>query len=143
MLPIELLLSVLSGVSGGLLGVLWGVAVSAPWIARRSAGGLQSLHLDTTARLAAAAFLSACGGAALGFLYWLGWGLISLVQPAWYVAGALFGLLTWAGVALPVLGGLAVRVRGFGRLAPVLAIEWLVTCVAVGLLCARTWHDHA
>jgi hypothetical protein len=140
--PIELLMSVFAGVSGGLVGVLWSASVSAPWLARRLAGSPAVLRPDSAGSLFASALLFAVGGAVLGFLYWLGWGLISLVNPSWYAAGAIFGLLAWTGVTVPTLGTLALRVRDFGRIAPVLAVEWLVTCLAIGLLCARTWHRH-
>ena len=82
------------------------------------------------------------GGAALGFLFWLGWALISLVNAPWYVPGLLFGLLTWAGVVVPLLGGTALRLQGFSRIALILAVEWLVTCLAVGLFCAFAWHRY-
>jgi hypothetical protein len=82
-------------------------------------------------------------GAALGFLFWLGWGLIALVGTPWYVVGLLYGALAWVAVAAPVLGTLLLL--GHGRTRPLLAhtVEWLFTCLAVGLLCALAWHRYA
>ena len=60
---------------------------------------------EPVSRQVAAAALFAAAGAALGFLYWLGWGLISLVNAPWYAVGLVFGALAWAGVALPLLVG--------------------------------------
>jgi len=142
---IELLSCIFAGLSGGLVGVLWSGAVSMPWlerIARRK--GTQSFapRAETTLNAVAGAAILAAGGAALGFLFWLGWALISLVNAPWYVPGLLFGALIWAGVAVPLLGGAALRLEGFGRVAVVLTVEWLVTCLAVGLFCTFAWHRY-
>jgi hypothetical protein len=142
---IELLSCIFAGLSGGLVGVLWSGAVSMPWlawIARRKGTQAFALHAESTFRTLVGAAILAVGGAALGFLFWLSWALIALVSAPWYVPGLLFGLLTWAGIAAPLLGGAALRLRGFGPVALVLAIEWLVTCLAVGLFCAFAWHRY-
>jgi len=65
-----------------------------------------------------------------------------VVNAPWYVPGLLFGLLTWAGIAVPLLVGAALRLQGFNRVALVLAVEWLVTCLAVGLFCTFAWHRY-
>jgi hypothetical protein len=140
---IELIMCVLAGLSGGLVGVLWSANVSAPWLARRRGAPTPALQPESAASTLAGAAMLAGGGAALGFLFWLGWALISLVNAPWYVPGLLFGLLTWTGVAVPLLGGAALRLQGFSRIALVLAVEWLVTCLAVGLFCSFAWHRHA
>jgi hypothetical protein len=139
---IELLSCIFAGLSGGLVGVLWSGVVSMPWLARRS--GVQELapRPESALNTLAGAALLAAGGAALGFLFWLGWALISLVNAPWYVPGLLFGLLTWAGIAAPLLAGAALRLQGFSRVALVLAVEWLVTCLAVGLFCTFAWHRY-
>ena len=54
----------------------------------------------------------------------------------------LFGALAWSGVALPLVGLLALRLRGFGETALALAVEWLVTCVVTGLSCAMAWQRY-
>jgi hypothetical protein len=139
---IELLSCIFAGLSGGLVGVLWSGAVSMPWLARRQGAQACAPRPESTLNTLAGAALLAAGGAALGFLFWLGWALISLVNAPWYVPGLLFGLLTWAGVAVPLLGGMALRLQGFSRIALVLAVEWLVTCLAVGLFCTFAWHRY-
>ncbi len=136
---IELLMSVIAGVSGGLAGLVWSRLVSAGWLLR-AAG--ESLRPDTLLRQVAAGVVFAAGGAALGLLFWLGWGLISLVNARWYEAGLLFGVVTWSGIALPLIGVLALRLRGHSAIARVLTVEWLVTCLAVGLSCALAWHRY-
>ncbi len=120
------------------------LAVSAPWIASSGRGPDAGAYPANAplARQFAAATLFACAGAALGFLYWLGWGMISVVNAPWYLAGLLFGGLAWAGIAMPLIGALALRLRGFGGTALVLAVEWLVTCSAIGLSCAQAWQRH-
>jgi hypothetical protein len=35
---------------------------------------------------------------------------------------------------------LHLRLRAPKRVAAVLALEWLVACLAIGVLCALTWH---
>ena len=139
----ELLMCVLAGMSGGLVGVLWSTLVSAPWLASLRGPSIPALTAERVSSLVAHAVALALGGGALGFLFWLGWALVALVNVPWFVAGALFGLLAWAGVALPLLASVALRLRGFPRVGLVLAVEWLVTCVAVGLFCAVAWHRYA
>ena len=140
---IELVMSVIAGTSGGLAGLVWSRLASAPWIARTSRGAAHGPDTEPLSRQIAAAALFAVAGAALGFLYWLGWGMISLVNAPWYAAGLLFGALAWAGVALPLLGVLVLRLPAFGGTAVALAVEWLVTCAASGLSCALAWHRYA
>lgn len=139
---LELLMCLLAGMSGGLIGVLWGHLVSIPWIAS-AANPVARLAPESMSRLVAHAVLLAAAGAALGFLFWLGWALVALVNAAWYVAGVVFGLLAWAGTALALAAVLALRFEGFGRVALVMAVEWLVTCLSVGILCAFAWHRYA
>lgn len=142
MLRIELAMSLFAGVSGGLIGLLWSRLVSVPWLARPGRTDSPPWRRETVAGVLGSALLHAAGGAALGFLFWLGWGLISLVNAPWFVSGLLFGLLVWAGSAIPVLGGLALRARSFQAVAAVLALEWLVSALAIGLLCAFSWHRY-
>lgn len=143
MARIELLMSVLAGTSGGLAGLVWSRLVSAAWLARAAGSSAVAQDAEPASRQVAAAVLFAAAGAALGFLFWLGWGLISLVGASWVSVGMLYGALAWAGVALPLLGALALRLRGLGGAALVLAVEWLVTCEAIGLSCALAWHRYA
>jgi hypothetical protein len=142
-LRIELAMSLFAGVSGGLVGLLWSRLVSIPWLARLDGTNSTAWRPETLTSVVGSASLHAAGGAALGFLFWLGWGLISLVNAPWYVAGLLFGLLVWAGSAVPLLGGLALRAKWFRSVASVLALEWLATGLAIGLLCALAWHRYA
>jgi hypothetical protein len=137
------MMSVVAGTSGGLAGLVWHRLVTAAWIARVTGGASGEPASEPVSHQVAAAILFAAGGTALGFLYWLGWGLISLVGAPWYAAGLLFGALAWAGVALPLLGTLSLAVRGFGATALVVAVEWLVTCAATGLTCALAWQRFA
>jgi hypothetical protein len=139
---IELLSCIFAGLSGGLVGVLWSGVVSMPWLARRPGAQPFAPRPESTLGTLAGAAILAAGGAALGFLFWLGWALISLVDAPWYMPGLLFGLLTWAGIAAPLLVGAALRLQGFSRVALVLAVEWLVTCLAVGLFCTFAWHRY-
>jgi hypothetical protein len=138
----ELLMSVLSGTSGGLAGLVWSRLVSAGWMARRAITH-ERAEAGSILQEVAAGVLFAAAGAALGFLYWLGWGLISLVGAPWYATGAIFGVLAWTGVAGPMAGVLALRSRASRRTAAILAVEWLVTCLAAGLACALAWRRYA
>jgi hypothetical protein len=139
---IELLMCLFAGFSGGLVGVLWNGTVSSPWLARQRLAHPAAFRPEHFTSLLAQAVLLALGGAALGFVFWLSWGLISLVNAPWFAVGLLFGLLTWAGIAVPLLGGLALRLRDFGGIALVLALECLVTCLAIGLFCSLAWHRY-
>jgi hypothetical protein len=138
---IELWMTVFAGLSGGLAGVLWSGLVTSVWPGRGSDPG--AARSETASRVLAGAALRAVAGAALGFLFWLGWGLIALVGTPWYRVGLLYGGLVWVAVAAPALGTLALG--GHGRVNAVVAhaVEWLFTCLTIGLLCALAWHRYA
>jgi hypothetical protein len=136
---IELWMTVFAGVSGGLAGVLWSGLVTTPWLAR----GAGAPPAEPAATLLAGAVLRAAAGALLGFLFWLGWGLIALVGQPWYAIGLLYGGLGWAALVVPALGTLGLHGRGNTRALAAHALEWLVTCLAIGLLCALAWHRYA
>jgi hypothetical protein len=139
---IELWTTVFGGVAGGLAGVLWSGFVTTPWLARGTTPA-DTQHRETVARMLAASALRAGAGAALGFLFWLGWGLIALVSMPWYGIGSLYGALCWTALIVPALATLALRWPGTGRVAAVHGVEWLFTCLAIGLLCAFAWHRYA
>lgn len=129
----ELLISIFAGLSGGLVGVLWAGLVSAALLSG-------TLPHETMSRLLASAVLYGAGGAVLGLLFFLGWGLIALVNAPWYAVGLLFGSLCWAGAALPAVATLTLRAHTPARIALVHGVEWLVVCVSVGLFCAYAWQ---
>ena len=135
---VELWMTVFAGLAGGLAGVLWSGLVTTPWLARSGAA-----HAETAARVLAGAGLRAFAGAALGLLFWLGWGLIAVVGQPWQAVGLLYGGLCWAAVGVPVLGTLLLRGAVPARLVLAHAVEWLVTCGVIGLLCALAWHRYA
>lgn len=142
MMPrVELWTTVFAGLSGGLAGVLWSGLLAALW----PAGGnpVADDEPDTAARVLFGAAVRAAAGALLGFLFWLGWGLIAVVGLPWYAVGALYGLLTWTALAAPTLGTLLLRGHGAARTVAAHAIEWLLTCATIGLLCAWAWHRYA
>jgi hypothetical protein len=126
-------MTVFAGLSGGLAGVLWSGLVTV-------AGGTEA---ETASRVLAGAALRAAAGAALGFLFWLAWGLIALVGTPWYTVGLVYGGLTWAALVVPALGTLVLRGHGPARPLVAHAVEWLLTCLTVGLLCALAWHRYA
>ncbi len=140
---IELVMTLLAGFSGGLVAAVWSGVVSSALLAaeRRAHGALW--HADSVRRLLAGALIYGLGGALLGCVFWLSWGLIAVTGRPWPYVGALFGLLCWAGAAGPVLAALHLRLRQPRRVAGVLALEWLVGCLSVGLLCAMAWHRTA
>jgi hypothetical protein len=142
-LRIELLMSLLAGFAGGLVGTLWSGIVSSALLSGARSAAAHSWHAETTGRLFIGALIYGLGGAVLGFLFWLSWSLIALVERPWPVVGLLFGVICWAGAALPVLATLQLKLREPKRLAAVLAVEWFVACIAIGLLCAMTWHRTA
>lgn len=130
---IELWMTVFAGLSGGLAGVLWSGLVN-------TAVGTEG---ESASRVLAGAALRAAAGAALGFQFWLGWGLIALVGTSWYRVGLLYGGLAWAALIVPALGTLVLRGHGTTRLLVAHAVEWLLTCLTIGLLCALAWHRYA
>jgi len=140
---LELWMTVFAGLSGGLAGVLWGGIVTRAWLARGTGQGADDAPAETAVQVLAGALLRAVAGAALGFLFWLGWGLIALVGTPWYAVGFLYGALAWVAVAAPVLGTLLLHGHGAARPLAAHAVEWLFTCLAIGLLCALAWHRYA
>jgi hypothetical protein len=137
---IELWMSVFAGAAGGLLGVLWHGVVSTPWVAATLGQRAAAEGRETLLQLLAGAVVRAAAGVALGALFWAGWGLIALVSTSWYVLGTAFGLLCWAGVALPVAASLRTNGDLPAGVLVVHAVEWLATCLAIGLLCAYAWR---
>jgi hypothetical protein len=140
---IELWMTVFAGLAGGLAGVLWSGLVTTPWLARNGSAAVGTPQAETAARLVAGAALRGAAGAALGFLFWLGWGLIAIVGRPWYEVGVLYGTLVWVASVVPALGTLSLRGHGPAQPVAAHAVEWLFTCMAIGLLCALAWHRYA
>jgi hypothetical protein len=140
---IELWMTVFAGLAGGLAGVLWSGLVTTPWLARNGSAAVGTSQAETAVHLLAGAALRGVAGAVLGFLFWLGWGLIAIVGRPWYEVGALYGTLVWVASVVPTLGTLSLRGHGPAQPVAAHAVEWLFTCVAIGLLCALAWHRYA
>jgi hypothetical protein len=140
MLRIELLMTLLAGFAGGLIGALWSGIVTAPLLSRWPQMKPAPVQPESAVRLLAGAALYGGCGAAAGFLFWLGWGLAALVATPWYLVGVLYGVLIWTAGTLPVLGAASLRLRQPAGAVGVLAIEYLVTTIAAGVLCAYVWH---
>jgi hypothetical protein len=85
-----------------------------------------SLHL-------ASVLLHLAAGSILGLLFWLSWGLTGIVSIPWWVRGLSFAGLTWIALCVPLLLSLIVSARTPPSLIVKSAIEWLTTCVLVGL----------
>jgi len=109
---IELWMTVFAGLAGGLAGVLWAGLVTP--LVRGGTTANSASHAETAAVLLAGVVRRATAGAALGFLFWLGWGLIAIVGQPWFVVGPLFGALAWVAVAMPALGTLLLHAAGVG-----------------------------
>jgi hypothetical protein len=135
---IELWMTMFAGLAGGLAGVLWSGLVTTPWLARAGA-----VHGESVGQVLLGAGLRAFAGAALGLLFWLGWGLIAVVGQPWAAVGLIYGGLCWAAVGAPMLGTLLLRGPVPARLLLAHAVEWLFTCGVIGLLCALAWHRYA
>ena len=134
---IELMVSLIAGLSGGLAGLVWSRLVSNPWLAR----GRPGVDPDGSFLMQVVVGLAfAVAGLVLGLFYWLGWGLISLVGEPWWATGIVFGLAAWAGTVAPLAITLKLRRPETGRAAAALAVEWLVTCLAVGVICSLAWR---
>jgi len=139
---LELWMTVFAGVAGGLAGVLWSGLVNAVWLPSDGAVP-RGAQQDTVAQIVLASTLRATAGAVLGFVFWLSWGLIALVGLPWYAVGLIYGGLCWLALVVPALATLALRWPGPGRIVTAHAVEWLLTCLAIGLLCALAWHRYA
>jgi len=135
-------MTVFAGLSGGLAGVLWNGLVTVPWTERSSPAATSS-SFDGVARVLVGAAVRAAAGATLGLLFWLGWGLIAVVNVPWYVTGLLYGAACWAALAAPVLATLALHGRAPAGIPTAYALEWLFTCLVTGLLCSLSWHRYA
>jgi len=133
-----MLMTVLAGFAGGLAGTLWGGMVSSPLLGRLRAR--HEWHPESASRLLAGAVLYGLCGAAAGFLFWLGWGLVALVSIKWPMVGLLFGALLWVAAAVPALSIAWLRLPQVRPALAVQMLEALFTCLSVGLLCAFVWH---
>ena len=78
-------------------------------------------------------------GIAMGFLYWLSWGLAAVVDAPWWWRGLGFGALCSLGVALPSLTTLALTRSASLGISIAISARWLTTCLIVGLACAWQW----
>ena len=137
---IELMMSLFAGACGGLVGVLWNGMVSAALLRNPGLQAPLAVDGESLQALLAGAAGHAAAGALQGVLFWAGWSLIALVHVPWYLVGVSFGLLCWSGVALPALLSLRLRLRVPTRYVLASALEWLVSCGAVGLFCAYSWQ---
>src|SRR5262249_7528260 len=82
-------------------------------------------------------------GAGLGLVFWLSWGLASIVGVDWWVRGLCFGALSWAALALPAVISVSIgRAQSIGEVS-VLAARWGTACLAGGLACAWSWQRSA
>jgi hypothetical protein len=138
MTRVELFMTLLAGIAGGLVGTLWSGLVTTPLLALSPQ--LRPVAPETASRLLAGALLYGTGGAAAGFLFWLGWGLSALAATPWPLVGLLYGGLLWSIAALPAIGIVALRLRQSRALLAVLALEYLAASTAIGLFCAYAWH---
>ena len=133
-------MSLFAGAAGGLLGVLWHGVVSTAWLESVVGARVAAEQRETLLQMLAGAIVRAAAGVALGALFWASWGLIALVTTTWYVLGAAFGVLCWAGVALPVTASLRTNGDLPSTVLVVHAVEWLATCLAIGFACAYAWR---
>jgi hypothetical protein len=133
-------MSIVAGACGGLVGVLWNGAVSVLLVRNSALPASLVVDGETPRALLAGAAGHAAAGAVQGLLFWAGWSMIALVHVPWYVVGVTFGLLCWAGAALPALLSVRLRLRLPPRHVLAGALEWLVSCAAVGLFCAYSWQ---
>jgi hypothetical protein len=85
--------------------------------------------------------LHMCAGAALGFLFWLSWGLAAVVDVSWWVRGLSFGSLCWLALALPTSLSFVMVQRVPAAVAASTASRWATTCVITGLSCAWSWDQ--
>jgi hypothetical protein len=138
----DTLLVALSGLCGGLSGVLWNGLVTNPWLRRLATrdAAHAALASGTLSGQLATTIVYAASGALLGVLYWLSWGLVALNGWSWPAYGLAFGALVWAALALPVLALAGLRAALPRPQIALFALEWLATCLAVGVLCALAWQ---
>ena len=115
--------------NGILTPVFLGSSASPEWRRQRLVTHLASLAVHLLA------------GIALGFLFWLSWGLTAIVSVRWWQRGLSFAVLTWAAVVLPLITTQALHARITWQLIGKTAWDWLATCVLVGLTCAWVWGN--
>jgi len=125
----ELIMIVLAGVAGGLAGTLWAGIVSSTLLARRPELRAVGWYPDTGWRVLQTAVMYGLCGAAAGWLFWLGWGLVAFTATRWFVVGACYGLLLWSASALPALLLLTLRLPALRVAGIILATEALVAAV--------------
>lgn len=125
--------------AGSLSGLTSVLAHSVAWsIAQLWKPGLRPEISQAQPNVAEVLLHMVCG-IALGFLFWLSWGLAALVAVPWWARGAAFGLICWMSLSLPT--ALSHAGRGGDRLAAALiSSRWASTALITGLACARTWE---
>jgi hypothetical protein len=127
--------------TGALSGVISALGHSVAWsaVALLQSPPQARTFASTTTLEVLEILLHMCAGAALGFLFWLSWGLAAVVDVAWWVRGVSFGCLCWLALALPAMTSLAMIQRISIAAAASTASRWATTCVLTGLSCAWSW----
>lgn len=129
----------LTGALSGLVSVLahaviWSVAEMIQ--PRMRAANASNRQLDVPDVL-----LHLVAGTGLGLLFWLSWGLVAVVDVAWWWRGLIFGALTWFALAMPGVISMARARQISAGPAAVIATRWATTCVIAGLACAWSWQS--
>jgi hypothetical protein len=127
--------------TGALSGVISALGHSVAWsaVALLQSPPQARTFASTTTLEVLEILLHMCAGAALGFLFWLSWGLAAVVDVAWWVRGVSFGCLCWLALALPAMASLAMIQRVSIAATASTASRWATTCVLTGLSCAWSW----
>ena len=76
---------------------------------------------------------------ALGWLFWLSWGLTAIVSVAWWWRGLCFAAIAWVAACAPLLLDQALHARLSWRLLAQSAWNSFVVCFATSLACAWSW----
>jgi hypothetical protein len=112
--------------------VLWSIAEMIQ--PRIQAANIGSRQLDVPDIL-----LHLVAGIALGWLFWMSWGLAALVDVSWWQRGLIFGGITCLALAIPAVISVArARQVGIGTIL-LLSSRWATTCLIAGLACSWSW----
>jgi hypothetical protein len=80
-------------------------------------------------------------GMGLALLFWLSWGLTAIVDVTWWQRGLAFAGLCWTVLCVPIGMQQLLQTHIDWRVVGKSALDALLTCTLVGLVCAWSWSN--
>jgi hypothetical protein len=127
---------VLFGALGGVIAIFTSWLITGFLFHRFQAETPGTWRPEGPRQYAAASALDVFAGAAIGLLYWHTGGVHIGGGAGWLFRGALFGVLAWLALALPVILSMATFVYLHRGVVVGLLLDWLAVALLASIACA-------